>query len=100
MPSKEGLPPCDQLEVVKPNGGKRQAYRIFDHVTVHITVAESNTHSLGLRLELYAKPQPKRRGGNLVDQPKSANVAFKLSTDAEMVEVRRITIGTRSIVAP
>lgn len=46
---------CDQLEVVNSKG-ERQAYRIFDHVTVRITVAESTAHGLGLRLDLIAKP--------------------------------------------
>ncbi|CDS37889.1 dis3 exonuclease 1 [Echinococcus multilocularis] len=92
-----GLPPCDQLEVVKPNGA-RQSYRIFDHVTVYITIAESTAHSLGLRLELYAK-EPKGRKKGKVNQPQpiiAGDDGFKMHADAEMVEsVRAMNVEKR-----
>lgn len=83
-----GLPACDQLEVVKSDGA-RQSYRIFDHVTVYITIAESTAHSLGLRLELYAKaPKGRKREKNELSRPiAEGDDGFKMRADAEMVEV-------------
>lgn len=83
---------CDQLEVVRPDGA-RQAYRVFDHVTVHITVAESTAHSLGLRLQLHAKlPRKESQVGNVEDAAKKTESrngedALRMRADAEMVEV-------------
>ncbi|KAL5971885.1 DIS3-like exonuclease 1 [Taenia solium] len=92
-----GLPICDQLEVVKSNGG-RQSYRIFDHVTVYITIAESSAHSLSLRLELYAKV-PKRRKRGKIELPlpiARGDDGFKMHADAEMVEcVRAMNMDKR-----
>ncbi|KAL5104674.1 DIS3-like exonuclease 1 [Taenia crassiceps] len=92
-----GLPPCDQLEVVKSDGA-RQSYRIFDHVTVYITIAESTAHSLGLRLELYAKA-PKGRNKGKIGPPRTfarGDEGFKMHADAEMVEsVRAMNMDRR-----
>ncbi|VUZ43706.1 unnamed protein product [Hymenolepis diminuta] len=80
---------CDQLEVVKPSGA-RQAYRVFDHVIVHITVSESTAHSLGLRLTLHAKPPAAKHSEGKATKGAAKAVSIddelKSRADAEMVE--------------
>uniref|UniRef100_A0A5K3F2M3 DIS3-like exonuclease 1 n=1 Tax=Mesocestoides corti TaxID=53468 RepID=A0A5K3F2M3_MESCO len=79
---------CDKLEVVMRQADgteSRQTYQVFDHVTVHITVAESTAHSLGLRLELHARATTKAPRNPQTDQ-RSKGDELKLRSDAEMIE--------------
>lgn len=56
--------------------GERQHLRLFDHVTVRVSVGESHTHGLSLRLELIRAGE-RAEGGGKVESAK-----------AEMIEVR------------
>lgn len=80
------LPNCDQLEVTR-QGGKTQCYRIFDHVSVHITVQDSAAHGLGLRLELKGKPVPAASSSSKVTKQDPAGDELKIRADQEMIDV-------------
>ena len=84
-PIADDAPPCDQLEVTRSGSDERQTYRVFDHVTVYITVAESTAHSPSVHLELFAKPSRIQAKDKLADPD-----TLKVHADAEMIEVRMI----------